>query len=191
MKLSRMNGALTIGNGPGIFNPLIDKGEVGDKTSCCSADLPRAGDQGRRQDYQPDLYRIASTRCGKFSRYRIRTKTAFQPEFEPDAFYSAHRLFEICWTRGCWPKHFESFMSTPSSRAGGKHTKTGKEQWLIGSILNTACSGKFSTDWTMHDYNCPIWELTPVLPIPTPVNGEDYPAGRSVQGRIKGPIWIV
>jgi starch phosphorylase len=38
------------------------------------------------------------------------------------------------------------------------------ERWTRMSILNTACSGKFSTDRTMHDYNRDIWKLSPVAP---------------------------
>ena len=34
------------------------------------------------------------------------------------------------------------------------------------SILNTANSGKFSTDRTMLDYNKDIWHLSPVKPLP-------------------------
>jgi starch phosphorylase len=34
------------------------------------------------------------------------------------------------------------------------------------SILNTANSGKFSTDRTMLDYNGEIWNLSPVKPLP-------------------------
>jgi starch phosphorylase len=32
------------------------------------------------------------------------------------------------------------------------------------SILNTAASGKFSTDRTIAEYNREIWKLTPVQP---------------------------
>jgi starch phosphorylase len=35
------------------------------------------------------------------------------------------------------------------------------ERWLRMSILNTACSGFFSTDRTMCEYNEEIWKLTP------------------------------
>jgi glycogen phosphorylase len=32
------------------------------------------------------------------------------------------------------------------------------------SIVNSAASGKFSTDRTMNEYNREIWKLTPVAP---------------------------
>ncbi|TXT20188.1 MAG: glycogen/starch/alpha-glucan phosphorylase [bacterium] len=38
------------------------------------------------------------------------------------------------------------------------------ERWIRMSILNTAGSGKFSTDRTMRDYNEEIWRLLPVKP---------------------------
>ena len=34
------------------------------------------------------------------------------------------------------------------------------------SILNTAASGKFSTDRTMAEYNAGIWKLPRVAPTP-------------------------
>ena len=40
------------------------------------------------------------------------------------------------------------------------------ERWTRMSILNTASSGKFSTDRTMLEYNSDIWRLTPVAPGP-------------------------
>jgi glycogen phosphorylase len=39
------------------------------------------------------------------------------------------------------------------------------ERWTRMSILNTAGSGKFSTDRTMLEYNSDIWQLTPVAPV--------------------------
>lgn len=41
-----------------------------------------------------------------------------------------------------------------------------QENWVRMSILNTACSGKFSTDRTMQDYNRDIWRLEPTPPVP-------------------------
>lgn len=37
-----------------------------------------------------------------------------------------------------------------------------QDRWTHMSILNTAASGKFSTDRTMRDYNRDIWKLNPV-----------------------------
>ncbi len=41
-----------------------------------------------------------------------------------------------------------------------------KDSWTRMSILNTANSGKFSTDRTMLDDNSDIWSLSPVKPLP-------------------------
>jgi starch phosphorylase len=38
------------------------------------------------------------------------------------------------------------------------------EHWTTMSILNTAASGRFSTDRTMRDYNADIWRLEPIKP---------------------------
>jgi starch phosphorylase len=40
------------------------------------------------------------------------------------------------------------------------------ERWTRMSIINTASSGKFSTDRTMQNYNDEIWKLTPIAPAP-------------------------
>jgi starch phosphorylase len=37
-----------------------------------------------------------------------------------------------------------------------------RDLWGRMSIINTAASGKFSTDRTMTEYNREIWKLTPV-----------------------------
>ena len=36
-----------------------------------------------------------------------------------------------------------------------------RDAWVKMSIMNTACSGHFSTDRTMQEYNNDIWKLTP------------------------------
>ena len=39
-----------------------------------------------------------------------------------------------------------------------------RDRWIRMSILNSAASGRFSTDRTMRDYNADIWKLEPVVP---------------------------
>ena len=39
-----------------------------------------------------------------------------------------------------------------------------RENWTRMSILNTAASGRFSTDRTMQDYNRDIWHTDPLDP---------------------------
>jgi starch phosphorylase len=41
-----------------------------------------------------------------------------------------------------------------------------EERWTRMSILNTATSGKFSTDRTMREYNAEIWKLKPLPEMP-------------------------
>jgi len=54
---------------------------------------------------------------------------------------------------------FRSFIDA-QERVAATYRDT--ERWTRMSILNTASSGKFSTDRTMLDYNSDIWQLTPV-----------------------------
>jgi starch phosphorylase len=41
-----------------------------------------------------------------------------------------------------------------------------RDRWLRMAILNTANSGRFSSDRTIADYNREIWKLEPVEPLP-------------------------
>jgi len=46
-------------------------------------------------------------------------------------------------------------------RVGQAYRST--EAWTRMSILNSATSGKFSSDRTIHEYNSEIWHLTPII----------------------------
>lgn len=56
---------------------------------------------------------------------------------------------------------FASYVKAQEQAAKCYHDRT---QWNTLSILNTAHSGKFSTDRTMTEYNRDIWQLEPVAP---------------------------
>ncbi len=54
---------------------------------------------------------------------------------------------------------FHSFVDAHAA-AGDAYRDAAR--WTRMSILNTACSGSFSTDRTMRDYNDDIWQLEPI-----------------------------
>ena len=58
------------------------------------------------------------------------------------------------------------FRSFVDAQQGVADAFRDSERWTRMSILNTANSGKFSTDRTMLDYNRDIWRLTPTAPLP-------------------------
>ena len=54
---------------------------------------------------------------------------------------------------------FRGFIDAQTQAA---ETYVDVERWTRISILNTASSGRFSTDRTMRDYNDEIWRLEPI-----------------------------
>ena len=54
------------------------------------------------------------------------------------------------------------FRSFVEAQKRVEQTYRDQDRWTKMSILNTASSGKFSTDRTISDYNRDIWKLTPV-----------------------------
>ena len=59
---------------------------------------------------------------------------------------------------------FRSFIDA-QEQAGNAYQD--QQRWTRMSILNSASSGRFSTDRTMRDYNADIWHLE-ALQIPSP-----------------------
>ena len=56
------------------------------------------------------------------------------------------------------------FRSFVDAQARAEAAYADREQWTRMSILNTAASGRFSTDRTIRDYNTDIWRLESVNP---------------------------
>ena len=54
------------------------------------------------------------------------------------------------------------FRSFIDAQAAAELAYKDETRWTRMSILNTACSGRFSTDRTMRDYNKDIWRLDPI-----------------------------
>jgi glycogen phosphorylase len=58
---------------------------------------------------------------------------------------------------------FSSYLEAQEQAA--RHYRD-REAWITSSIVNTATSGRFSTDRTIYEYNHNIWKLKPVPSLP-------------------------
>ena len=79
--------------------------------------------------------------------------------FEPGIFDSIIQSIKEPADQWMTAADFRSFVDTQDF-AG--RTYLDATQWTRMSILNSAHSGRFSTDRTMRDYNDEIWRLEPI-----------------------------
>jgi starch phosphorylase len=151
-----MNGAVTIGTFDGANIEILE--EVGDDNFFLFGLTAEQVDETRK-DYRPweiiaadeDLNAVMTLlESGHFSRFEINL-------FEPliDSINSA----QDPWLTAA---DFRSYVDAQQRAA---EAYLDRERWTRMSILNTANSGKFSTDRTMRDYNKEIWQLTATAPL--------------------------
>jgi starch phosphorylase len=152
-----MNGALTIGTLDGANIEIRE--EVGDKhfflfgkTTPEIAEMRRHYDPLAIIDADPNLKRvIALVKSGHFN------------QVEPGLFDDIVR----CLTE--WGDYWmicADFADYVRAQEEAAAAYLDQENWTISSIINTARSGKFSTDRTMREYNRDIWHLQPVPAVP-------------------------
>ncbi len=148
-----MNGALTIGTLDGANIEIRE--EVGEDNFFMFG-LTSEEVEELRGNYDPhgvisrddDLQRVMSLlRCGHFNLFEA---GLFDPVI--NAICSPHDPWMVA-------ADFRSFVDAQKRVAEAYQDR---ERWTRMSILNTACSGKFSTDRTISDYNREIWKLTPM-----------------------------
>jgi starch phosphorylase len=153
-----MNGAITIGTLDGANVEILE--EVGEDNFFLFGLTEEQVNETRR-DYRPseivehdtDLQAVMQLlRSGYFN------------QFEPGLFNPV--IDSITSSDDPWvtAADFRSFIDA-QERVAEAYSDT--ERWTRMSILNTACSGKFSTDRTMLDYNRDIWKLEPIPPYPS------------------------
>lgn len=151
-----MNGAVTIGTLDGANIEILE--EVGDDNFFLFGLTAEQVDETRK-DYRPweiiatdeDLHAVMKLlQSGHFSRFEINL-------FEP--LISAINSAQDPWLTAA---DFRSYVDAQERVAEAYRDR---ERWTRMSILNTANSGKFSTDRTMLDYNKEIWRLTPTAPL--------------------------
>ena len=152
-----MNGAITIGTLDGANIEILE--EVGDENFFLFG-LSAEQVAETRRDYRPwdiiaadeDLNAVMQLlKCGHFNQFE---KNLFNGII--DSVTSAHDPWLTV-------ADFRSFVDTQELVATAYRDQ---QRWTRMSILNTANSGKFSTDRTILEYNSEIWRLSPVTPHP-------------------------
>jgi len=150
-----MNGAMTIGTLDGANIEIRE--EVGDENfflfgldeTEVEALIPHYDPNGTIASDE-DFSRVMNLlECGHFS------------QFEPGLF--AGIIGAIRSSNDPWmvAADFRSYVDAQQRAADAYRDQQG---WVKMSILNTAYSGKFSTDRTMQDYNREIWNLEAIPP---------------------------
>jgi starch phosphorylase len=150
-----MNGAVTIGTLDGANIEIRE--EVGDENFFLFG-LTADEVEALRPHYDPyamieadaDMKRVMDLLVsGHFNRYE---PGLFDPII--NAIRSPHDPWLVA-------ADFRAFIDAQERAAAAYRDRP---RWARMSLLNTACSGKFSTDRTMLEYNKEIWKLTPVAP---------------------------
>jgi starch phosphorylase len=150
-----MNGAVTIGTLDGANIEIRE--EAGDDNFFLFG-LTAGQVEAARRDYDPAAIIAADP---DLKRVMDLLESGHFNQFEPGLFdpvIAAIRSPHDPWLVAA---DFRSFVDAQERAAAAYRDR---ERWTRMSILNTAASGKFSTDRTMEEYNAEIWKLAPVAP---------------------------
>lgn len=145
-----MNGALTIGTYDGANIEILE--HVGEENFFLFglradevADMQQHYNPQSFIDNDPDLQAVMSLlESGHFN--------LFEPDIFNDIIGSIRSRHDHWLTLA----DFRSYVDAQEAAAACYRDR---ESWVHKSILNTACSGYFSTDRTMQEYNADIWKL--------------------------------
>ena len=148
-----MNGAITIGTLDGANVEIREA--VGDENFFLFG-LTVEEITALRGNYDPQGIIAADE---DFSRVMQLLESGHFNHFEPGIFDSIIQSIREPADMWMTAADFRSFVDAQSAASA---TYQDVEKWTRMSILNTACSGQFSTDRTMRDYNDDIWHLEPI-----------------------------
>ena len=145
-----MNGALTIGTLDGANIEIREA--VGEENFFLFGLHSNQVDEAR-ENYQPDQL---IENDDDFSRVMRLLESGHFNMFEPNIFMSV--IASIRSTDDAWmtAADFRSFID---AQRDVSDTYQNTEEWTKMSILNTAASGRFSSDRTIRDYCTDIWKL--------------------------------
>ncbi len=147
-----MNGAITIGTLDGANIEIRE--EVGDENFFLFG-LTAAEVEARRANYDPNAIIAADPDLARVM--HLIESGHFNP-FEPGLFDPIIHAIRSPHDPWLVAADFRAYVDA-QARAAAAYRDV--ERWTRMSILNTAMSGKFSTDRTMLEYNAGIWKLTP------------------------------
>jgi starch phosphorylase len=152
-----MNGAVTIGTLDGANIEIREEvAKLGGDDNFFLFGLTAEEVEQRRAHYDPNAIIAADA---DLRRVMGLIESGLFNQFEPGLFEPI--IHAIRDPRDPWlvAADFRAFVDAQERVAAAYRDP---ERWARMSILNTAASGKFSTDRTMRDYNADIWKLTPV-----------------------------
>ena len=150
-----MNGAITIGTLDGANIEIRE--EVGDDNFFLFGLTAEEVAEARR-DYRP---RDVIAADADLSAVMQLLESGYFNRFEKNLFDNI--IASITNPHDPWltAADFRGFVDAQEQVAAAYRDR---DRWTRMSILNTACSGKFSTDRTMLDYNRDIWDLPQIAP---------------------------
>ncbi len=150
-----LNGALTIGTLDGANIEILE--EVGEEHFFLFGLTAEQVEQ-TKQHYDPDRIIAADE---DLSRVMHLLETGHFNRFEPALFDEV--IGSIRNRRDPWMTAAD-FRSYVEAQRRAAQMYRDRSRWLRSSILNTASSGRFSSDRTISEYNRDIWRLVPVSP---------------------------
>jgi len=152
-----MNGAITIGTLDGANIEILE--EVGDENFFLFG-LGAEQVAEARHDYRPWDIIAADEDLNAVMQL---LKSGYFNQFEKNLFNGIVDSLTSAHDPWLTVADFRSFVDTQELVATAYRDQ---QRWTRMSILNTANSGKFSTDRTMLEYNSDIWHLPSVTPHP-------------------------
>lgn len=152
-----MNGAVTIGTLDGANIEIRE--EVGDDNFFLFG-LTAAEVEATRRHYDPDAIIAADA---DLKRVMALLESGHFNRMEPGLFDPVIKAIRGRNDPWLVAADFRGFVDAQARVAAAYRDR---DRWTRMSILNTAASGKFSTDRTMAEYNAGIWKLPRVAPTP-------------------------
>jgi len=145
-----MNGALTIGT---LDGANIEIREAVGEENFFLFGLDAQGVQETRLNYDPGAIISADE---DFSRVMGLIECGHFNQFEPGIFEPVVASIRSPYDAWLTAADFRSFIDAQAAVAEAYQQPA---HWWEMSILNTACSGRFSSDRTIEDYNREIWQV--------------------------------